>query len=344
MKISCRRHPVLLILAAVALSPATLPAQDHPDQHTLDPRTVSYRTDETTVADIDGNIYHPIPIGSQVWMVENLNTTSYSNGDPIPNVTSNTAWSVLTTGAYCNYMNSPGFATTYGRLYNWHAVQDVRNIAPTGWHVATDADWVSLIDHLGGTEAAGGKLKEIGLAHWLSPNTGATNEVAFTALPGGYRESTGAFLAVGGIGSWWTSTENSAADAWAMGIFNDASHVDRGWYYSKRIAFSVRCVRNAPASGVEDDADNSPRIRLLRNYPNPFNPCTTIAYRIEARSFVRLSIMNAKGEVVAEAVHEIQAPGVHEYRFDAADLPSGVYFCRLQAGNQLDTGTMVLIR
>jgi uncharacterized protein (TIGR02145 family) len=138
-----------------------------------------------TVTDIDGNIYHTVTIGTQVWMVENLKTTKYRNGDPIPNVTGN-AWAALTTGAYCWYNNDAAtYKATYGALYNWYAVADSRNIAPTGWHVPTDAEWTTLTTFLGGESVAGGKLKETGTNHWTSPNTGATNETGFTALPGG---------------------------------------------------------------------------------------------------------------------------------------------------------------
>lgn len=208
-----------------------------------DPAIKKDNVTEITVTDIDGNVYHTVTIGTQVWMVENLKTTKYRDGTSIPNVTDNTAWSNLTTGAYCDYNNTPSNSSTYGRLYNWYAATDAHNIAPTGWHVPTDADWSTLTTYLGGESVAGGKLKEIGTTHWQSPNTGATNEVGFTALPGGYRYDDGAFYGIGSDGYWWSATEYDATYAWDLGMFNYGSNVD---HYGgiKEDGFSVRCVRD----------------------------------------------------------------------------------------------------
>jgi len=127
-----------------------------------------------SVVDIDGNFYHAVAIGTQVWMAENLRTTKYRDGSPIPNVTDSSVWILTTEGAYCNYNNDTTHSNTYGRLYNWYAVIDTRNIAPEGWHVPTQDEWNTLVQFLGGGAVAGGKLKETGTAHWNSPNRGAT--------------------------------------------------------------------------------------------------------------------------------------------------------------------------
>jgi len=207
-----------------------------------------------TVTDIDGNIYQTIKIGDQWWMMENLKVTHYRNGDPIPNVTDGGTWSGLTTGAYCEYDNDPGNVATYGRLYNWFAVDDSRNIAPEGWHVPTDAEWIQLEMHLGmsqmdadaegwrGTDE-GGKLKEAGTTHWNSPNTGATNESGFTALPGGYRGYNGDYIGMGFIASFWSSSEDSGVVAWGRGLGYDGSQVYRDISYLQS-GFSIRCVRD----------------------------------------------------------------------------------------------------
>lgn len=197
----------------------------------------------TTVTDIDGNVYHTIIIGTQVWLLENLCVTHYRNGDPIPEVTDNTAWSNLTTGAYCNYDNDINNVTTYCRLYNWFAVNDSRKIAPVGWHVPSDAEWTTLTDYLGGESVAGGKLKEMGLTHWISPNTGATNESGFTGLPGGNRDNGGDFDNIGDNGGWWSSTEFSTSAAWNRRLQYNSGEVDRG-SNSKGTAFSVRCLKD----------------------------------------------------------------------------------------------------
>ncbi len=163
------------------------------------------------VTDIDGNTYQTIKIGNQWWMAENLKVTHYRNGDAIPNVTDYTEWVYLTSGAYCAYDNDNSHVATYGRLYNWYAVSDSRNVAPSGWHVSTFEEWQTLEDYLGGSSVAGGKLKEAGTSHWASPNTGATNESGFSALPSGYRSHVyGHYSAMGFYCDFWTSTENVA--------------------------------------------------------------------------------------------------------------------------------------
>ena len=196
-----------------------------------------------TVTDIDGNVYNTVTIGTQVWMVENLKTTKYRDGTSIPNVTDNISWSNLTTGAYCDYSNTPSNSATYGKLYNWYAATNAHNIAPTGWHVPTDADWTTLTTYLGGEGVAGGKLKETGTTHWQSPNIGATNETGFTALPGGYRRYYGPFVSVGFFGYWWSATENYATFAWSRYMSYDDSDVYRDTD-GKELGFSVRCVRD----------------------------------------------------------------------------------------------------
>jgi uncharacterized protein (TIGR02145 family) len=197
----------------------------------------------TTVTDIDGNIYHTITIGTQIWMVENLKTTKYRNGDPIPNVADNTQWNNLTTDAYCNYNNDANNATIYGRLYNLSAVLDSRKICPSGWHIPSDAEWTTLIAFLGGDNVAGGKLKETGTSHWNSPNTGATNETGFTALPDGHRDYFGIFLEIGGYGHWWSSTKDDESSAWSYRMGYSYKNIGRSSSYEKN-GYSVRCIKD----------------------------------------------------------------------------------------------------
>jgi uncharacterized protein (TIGR02145 family) len=206
------------------------------------------------VMDYDGNTYFTVKIGDQCWMAQNLKVTHYRNADPIPNVTDGFAWATLYTGAYCEYDNNPANVETFGRLYNWYAVDDSRNIAPEGWHVATDDEWKQLEMHLGMSQAEadgtgwrgtdeGGKLKEAGTTHWSSPNEGATNESGFSALPGGYRLSIGTFLGMGLDADFWSSTELSSNYAWYRYLSCDHSQVSRGSFIMQ-CGFSVRCVRD----------------------------------------------------------------------------------------------------
>jgi uncharacterized protein (TIGR02145 family) len=200
---------------------------------------------EEIVTDIDGNVYHTITIGTQVWLVENLKTDRYRNGDLITNVTDGKVMSCIEAGAQCIYNNdSTTFFNTYGRLYNWYAVNDKRKIAPIGWHVPSRLEWMTLTTHLGGENVAGGKLKETGTSHWLSPNTGATDESGFVALPGGFRSSyNGSFYNVGEYGTWWSATEFNILNAWYRTMY---SYLSDTFMISnnKRYGFSVRCVKD----------------------------------------------------------------------------------------------------
>ncbi|MCX6270025.1 MAG: hypothetical protein NTU44_02195 [Bacteroidetes bacterium] len=158
-----------------------------------------------TVTDIDGNVYHVIKIGNQKWMVENLKTTHYRNGDPIPNVTGS-QWNTLTTGACCAYNDNPSNTATYGLLYNFYAATDSRNIAPTGWHIPTNEELDTITEYLGGWLECGNKMKEAGTAHWMAPNQGATNASGLTALPGGRNYDTG-FEKLHETSYWWSSSQ-----------------------------------------------------------------------------------------------------------------------------------------
>lgn len=168
-----------------------------------------------TVTDYDGNEYVTITMGTQTWMMENLKTTHYSNGDEIPHVTDATEWMNLKTadekGAWCNFNNKAGKGETYGHLYNWYAASDSRNPAPAGWHVPTREDWEILQAYLGGDNSRpnwipviGRKLKETGIEHWKSPNL-ADNISGFTALPGGIRLESGGFEYLRKRGDLWCS-------------------------------------------------------------------------------------------------------------------------------------------
>jgi uncharacterized protein (TIGR02145 family) len=177
-------------------------------------------------------------------MVENLKTTRYNDGTAIPLVTDNTAWAALTTPGYCWYNNDAAtYKNTYGALYNWYTV-NTGNLAPNGWHVATDAEWTVLTTFLGGESVAGGPLKEAGTTHWGSPNTGATNATGFSALPGGFRNSNGgSFSFIGYNGYWWLSTAYDAASSWVRHMSCDLAAVGR-LYSNDAYGFSVRCVWN----------------------------------------------------------------------------------------------------
>lgn len=192
-----------------------------------------------TVTDIDGNIYNTVTIGTQCWMVENLKTTKYNDGTTIPNVTDSAQWSGLSTGAYCYYNNNATNNTTYGKLYNWYAV-NTGKLAPTGWHVPTDAEWITLTTFLGGANIAGGAMKTAIL--WNNPNTGATNSSGFTGLPSGHRQS-GSFSGIGEICFFWSSTDYESINAWSRPLYAVSSSTVK-YGQNKKNGFTIRCVKD----------------------------------------------------------------------------------------------------
>jgi uncharacterized protein (TIGR02145 family) len=193
------------------------------------------------ISDIDSNTYKTIKIGNQVWMAENLNVSHYRNGDTITQVLDDNKWKELTIGAWCYIYNREIYGKTYGKLYNWYAVNDPRGLAPLGWHVPTDNEWYTLIEYLGGKDIAGGKLKEIGTTYWNSPNEGATNESGFTALPGGCRSgSFGFFSDFTSFGIWWSGS-GKVNNLRVFFVQSDFIWIRQEIYPSKS-GISVRCL------------------------------------------------------------------------------------------------------
>ncbi len=210
-----------------------------------------------TVTDIDGNVYQTLIIGDQEWMIENLKVTHYRNGDPIPHVTDNTQWAGLSSGAYCYYDNDPANAETYGALYNWYAVDDLRGIAPEGWHIPSDAEIMELEMYLGMSQ------QQANSTGWRGTNEGSKlagsydlwNDGAlkndpefgssgFSFLPGGYRcNCDGNFYGLGNYGSFWSATESNTYLAWNRILYYDLTEVYR-FSSNKHYGFSVRCIRD----------------------------------------------------------------------------------------------------
>ncbi|MFZ4415018.1 MAG: fibrobacter succinogenes major paralogous domain-containing protein [Bacteroidales bacterium] len=185
-----------------------------------------------------------VKICNQIWMTKNLDVNKYRNGDNIPQVTDPSVWASLTIGAWCWYNNdSATYASTYGKLYNWHAVNDPRGLSPQGWHIPSEAEWSTLSTCLGGDEVAGGKMKEAGTTHWISPNTGADNSSGFAGLPGAFRQANGSFSDIYNYGHWWSITEFDTTFTWFRYLsYNNANLFS--YYNLKSTGFSVRCVRD----------------------------------------------------------------------------------------------------
>jgi uncharacterized protein (TIGR02145 family) len=219
-----------------------------------DPADVNYdaaaNTDDGSCAsnacssiEFDGYTYSVVEIGDQCWFAENLRTTTYADGSAIPEETDNTAWSGLSTGARSDFDNAAYNALNYGRLYNWYAVTNGSGLCPSGWHVPTDEEWTALETYLGtnghsGTE--GTALKST--TGWHDTGNG-TDDVGFSALPGGYRDSNGYFYNAGSFGRWWSSSP-SGGFAWYRYLYSSNPVIYRDFSYP-RYGISVRCLRDA---------------------------------------------------------------------------------------------------
>ena len=229
-----------------------------------DPADVNYNaaanTDDCSCAsaccsiEFDGYAYSVVEIGDQCWFAENLRTTTYADGSAIPEETDNAAWTGLSTGARCDYDNDASNALTYGRLYNWYAVNNGSGLCPSGWHVPTDGEWTALETYLGAnghSGAEGTALKST--TGWLDNGNG-TDDFGFSALPGGHRDySDGLFFGGPGIeGLWWSSSPNDG-NAWTLDLVSISQYF--GWFgRSPREGSSVRCLRDADVLGCTDPA------------------------------------------------------------------------------------------
>jgi uncharacterized protein (TIGR02145 family) len=218
-------------------------------ENTLQSSRVADESTTGLLSDInDPDVQAYVRIGTQKWMAKNLAVTRYRNGDRIPQVKLRAQWDTLTTGAWCWYNNDSATGAVYGKLYNWYAVHDPRDLAPIGWHVPNYAEWDTLATYLGAN--AGGKLKDTGTIEagnglWYAPNTGATNKTGFTALPGGYRAANGVFHVhvVGFYGYLWSSTEGDGLNARFRWLSCNNSNLNKD-HALKRDGFSVRCIKD----------------------------------------------------------------------------------------------------
>lgn len=216
-------------------------------------------------ADLDSiTFYRPnnlnsetVTICNQIWSTKNLDVTTYSDGTPIPQVQNPSQWNNLTVGAWCYYQNDSSNGPTYGKLYNWYAVMGIHDVAsqsdpslrkklaPNGWHIPTDDEWTTLSNCLGGENVAGGKIKQTGTTNWQSPNTGATNESGFNAVPGGFCDSNQSFANIFTEAYWWSSTQFTitTTNAWYRNVGFNTTVIGRS-NVSKKWGLSVRCVKD----------------------------------------------------------------------------------------------------
>ena len=205
-------------------------------------KSSSTTPDTNTITDVDGNLYHYVVIGTQTWLVENLKTTHFNDGTPIPNVTDTETRKQLKSPAYFWYNNDINNKDTYGALYDWYAV-NTGILAPKGWHVPSNGEWTILITYLGGFDAAGAHLKEKGAAHWGSTNI-SDNSSGFTALPGGCSNLDGFFEYIGMFGNWWSSTYYDDKNSFNQAMSPGSNGVAEANGNPDNSGYSVRCIKD----------------------------------------------------------------------------------------------------
>ena len=213
-----------------------------------------------SMTDVEGNVYHTISIGTQTWMAENLRVTKYRNAEALPNETDNTKWKALTTGAYCNYNNNTeaNSIAKFGRLYNFYALTDARNLAPAGWHIATEAEWKTLETYIAANLGISASVAQAlattsdweesistGAIGCLDSNTfqSINNSIGFCALPSGIRSDNGSFGYVGNYCAWWTITQNNNTSSWFRSLNFYGTTLGSN-FYNKQYGLAVRCVKD----------------------------------------------------------------------------------------------------
>lgn len=258
MKLNSRILMHSLIIVILVLLASSCNKNEDTNNPPDETSTILFNPSKTygTVSDIDGNVYKTIVIGTQTWMAENLKTTKYRNGSPIKNVTDDNEWynlnqpSVSERSAYCNYNNDANNSKVYGRLYNFYAAVDSRKIAPSGWHVPTDAEWTILTTFLG--NKVGINIKEIGKSHWPEILDNETNGSGFTALPGGSRDVRGEFTGIGAkqlydsgmSANWWSSSNGFAVTGLIRNMSISIGYNIVSSDVPSRVGASIRCIKD----------------------------------------------------------------------------------------------------
>jgi uncharacterized protein (TIGR02145 family) len=290
-----------------------------------------------TVTDIEGNVYNTIVLGSQEWMTSNLRTLHYSNGDVIPHNFSQSVWNNLTQFAGADYydMDEVTNGSVYGVLYNWAAATDVNNVCPTGWHVPSRFEWMTLINFAGGSATAGGPLKERDTAHWNYPNFNATNFSGFTALPGGLRHNTGGFQYKNESGYWWTSTQGIANTSFAFNVkmsYADAAVVQ--YESNQRGGFSIRCLKNANVETIELKDDLGISLQ-----PNPANNEVTLVTSNPEMQGATIRLYSLSGTLV---LNDLMSGSTKT--LDVSNLPAGSYVVTVEHLAQIQHIKLVLVK
>jgi len=297
--------------------------------------STTYTFEFIPCTDYDGNNYAVVKIGNQWWMAENLRSEHYSDGTIITGV----------------YDNGTEYLANYGRVYIWDAVMNseassnlnpsgVQGVAPTDWHIPSEAELTELTDYLGGQSASGEKMKSTCSTLWTQPNI-ATNESGFIVLPAGGRGTGGSFGNIGNIGNFWSATENGS-NAWGIKLYNYNGNVDC-LSRDKAFGFSVRCIFNTGTSGF-DNINTSLNFKLEQNYPNPFNSTTTINFQLQKSTIVNISIYDIRGHLVETLIDGQNDVGSHSVVWDAENVKQGFYYYKIKIGEFTKTKKCLLLK
>jgi len=307
---------------------------------------------QTTVTDVDGNIYNTVTIGTQIWMKENMRTAHYSDGTSVTKVTGDSNWDALTAvdKAYCWYNDdSTSYANTYGALYTWAAVMNgaagsslipsgVQGICPTDWHIPSDGEWTVLTDYLinngYGYQGSGNDIGKSMAETWgwltnaTSGNVGndlaSNNSSGFSALPSGYRNYAGGSSGnIGYSAIWWSATENTPNGPWYRGVFSDENTISRIYYNHVEEGMSVRCVCNNIATQINKNSIE----RQFKIYPNPATDKVYID--CAGRQNIKIQLFNIIGNCVFE---NVLTYGANEININY--LPAGIYNLRLTGSDE----------
>lgn len=313
------------------------------------------------VADADGNIYQTTVIGELRWMTENLKTTRYNDGVEIQ-----TTWEGYSDGSYAWYDDDEEYKHLYGGLYNWAAV-NTGKLCPDDWRVSSGGDWYDMFTYLVNNYDY---INDSNVNHYLkscrqvnSPLGGdcattehprwnendshyGNNEFGFSAFAGGRRNSDGTFANIGHLGQWWT-TETQAGlpiNAHGYGIFSTSGGL-HAFTNSKLLGFSVRCVQDYTETRVDDEPDPVIKTFTLHgNYPNPFNPTTTIRFELPASGPVTIEIYNSMGQRVSVIHQQQMTAGQNDVSVDGSSWASGIYLYAVRYNNVVISNKMTLIK
>ena len=288
-----------------------------------------------TVTDIDGNIYNTVQIGNQCWTQSNLKVSKYRNGDTIPTGLSNSQWSLTASGAYSIYNNDPINDRLFGKLYNYFSVSDSRGLCPTGWHIPTEGEWITLEDYVGGSGVAGDALKSIAtyplaLEGWMPPNTGATNAVGFTALGGGTRSFLGSYALAGSGGFWWYLDSMNPNLFWSSSISTFYPFLGQSYSSYPQEGFSVRCLKTmTPAVNTSSVAILNLSMALVTG-----EVISNGGEQIMARGFCFATTSNPT--IANDTTVNGNVLGVYSGTLQNL-TPSSIYYIRAYATNSLGT-------